>query len=308
MNHNVPIFFACDENYVPYLDVAIISIIKNSSKNNNYEITILESNISKDSKKKILKHSKGNIKINFYDANKVIEPIKEKLPNVFYYGLAAYFRLFIETAFPQYDKIIYLDCDVVLLNDVAKLYEIELGDNLVAAAFEQNTNRDPMFTNYVKDIIGIPSDTYFNSGVMVMNLKEFRNYGVQNRFIDMLITYNFDSLAPDQEYLNVICHGKVKYLPTGWNKQSFPEAPEDDLNLCHFALANKPWHYKDTINGEYFWKYAKYSEFYDQILDEFNNFSEEDRRREYDGFLEIVNSIQRIYESENTFSKVWFKN
>ena len=308
MNHNVPIFFACDENYVPYLDVAIISIIKNSSKNNNYEITILESNISKDSKKKILKHSKGNIKINFYDANKVIEPIKEKLPNVFYYGLAAYFRLFIETAFPQYDKIIYLDCDVVLLNDVAKLYEIELGDNLVAAAFEQNTNRDPMFTNYVKDIIGIPSDTYFNSGVMVMNLKEFRNYGVQNRFIDMLITYNFDSLAPDQEYLNVICHGKVKYLPTGWNKQSFPEAPEGDLNLCHFALANKPWHYKDTINGEYFWKYAKYSEFYDQILDEFNNFSEEDRRREYDGFLEIVNSIQRIYESENTFSKVWFKN
>lgn len=308
MNHNVPIFFACDENYVPYLDVAIISIIKNSSKNNNYEITILESNISKDSKKKILKHSKGNIKINFYDANKVIEPIKEKLPNVFYYGLAAYFRLFIETAFPQYDKIIYLDCDVVLLNDVAKLYETELGDNLVAAAFEQNTNRDPMFTNYVKDIIGIPSHTYFNSGVMVMNLKEFRNYGVQNRFIDMLTTYNFDSLAPDQEYLNVICHGRVKYLPTGWNKQSFPEAPEGDLNLCHFALANKPWHYKDTINSEYFWKYAKYSEFYDQILDEFNNFSEEDRRREYEGFLEIVNSIQRIYESENTFSKVWFKN
>ena len=308
MNHKVPIFFACDENYVPYLDVAIISIIKNSSKNNNYEITILESNISKDSKKKILKHSKGNIKINFYDANKVIEPIKEKLPNVFYYGLAAYFRLFIETAFPQYDKIIYLDCDVVLLNDVAKLYKIELGDNLVAAAFEQNTNRDPMFTNYVKDIIGIPSDTYFNSGVMVMNLKEFRNYGVQNRFINMLTTYNFDSLAPDQEYLNVICHGRVKYLPTGWNKQSFPEAPEGDLNLCHFALANKPWHYKDTINSEYFWKYAKYSEFYDQILDEFNNFSEEDRRREYEGFLEIVNSIQRIYESENTFSKVWFKN
>ena len=113
---------------------------------------------------------------------------------------------------------------------------------------------------------------------------------------------------PDQEYLNVICHGRVKYLPTGWNKQSFPEAPEGDLNLSHFALANKPWHYKDTINSEYFWKYAKYSEFYDQILDEFNNFSEEDRRREYEGFLEIVNSIQRIYESENTFSKVWFKN
>ena len=308
MNKNVPIFFACDENYVPYLDVAIISIIKNASKNNNYEITILENNISKESKKKLLKHSKGNISISFHDTNKIIEPIKEQLPNVFYYGLAAYFRLFIETAFPQYDKVIYLDCDVVLLTDVAKLYDTDLGNNLVAAVYEQNTDRDPMFTNYVRDIVGIPPHTYFNSGVMVMNLKEFRNFGVQKKFIEMLTTYNFDSLAPDQEYLNVICHDRVKYLPTGWNKHSFPEAPEGDLNLCHFALANKPWHYKETINSEYFWKYAKDSDFYDEILDEFNNFSEEDKKREYEGFLEIVKGIQAIQSSENTFRKVWFKN
>ena len=308
MNQNIPIFFACDENYVPYLDVAIISIIKNASKNNKYEITILESNISKESKKKLLKHSKGNFSISFYDTAKIIEPIKEQLPNVFYYGLAAYFRLFIETAFPQYEKVVYLDCDVVLLNDVAKLYNTDLGDNLIAAVFEQNTNRNPMFTNYVRDIIGIQPNTYFNSGVMVMNLKEFRNFGVQRRFIEMLTTYNFDSLAPDQEYLNVICHDRVKYLPTGWNKQSFDEAPEGDLNLCHFALANKPWHYKDTVNSEYFWKYAQYSEFYDVILNEFNNFSEEDKRRDYEGFLQIVEGIQRIQASENTFRKVWFKN
>ena len=124
----------------------------------------------------------------------------------------------------------------------------------------------------------------------------------------MLTTYNFDSLAPDQEYLNVICHDRVKYLPNGWNKHSFPEAPEGELNLCHYALANKPWHYKDTINGEYFWEYAKCSEFYDDILNEFNNFSEEDRRREYESFLEIVDSIQKIQTSENTFKKAWFNH
>ena len=60
MNQNVPIFFASDENYVPYLDVAIISIIKNASKNNNYEIIILNSDISEESQNKLLKHS--NIK------------------------------------------------------------------------------------------------------------------------------------------------------------------------------------------------------------------------------------------------------
>ena len=108
MNQNVPIFLACDENYVPYLDVAIISIIKNASKDNNYEIIILKSDITRESQKKLLKHSHDNITIKFYDVKEMIRPIKKQLPNVFYYGLAAYFRLFIETAFPQYDKAIYI--------------------------------------------------------------------------------------------------------------------------------------------------------------------------------------------------------
>jgi lipopolysaccharide biosynthesis glycosyltransferase len=122
----------------------------------------------------------------------------------------------------------------------------------------------------------------------------------------MLTTYNFDCLAPDQEYLNTICHGRVKYLPTGWNKHSFPEPPEGELNICHYALANKPWHYDDTINGEYFWKYAKDSEFYNDILNEFNNFSEEDKQRDYQMFLDLLESIEKIKTSERTIKKLWF--
>ena len=307
MGYNVPIFFACNDKYVPYLDVAIVSLIQNSSKDNTYEITVLKTDISKENQEILRKHAKDNISIKFFDVKDILEPIKKQLPKVFYFSLAAYFRLFIETAFPQYDKAIYLDCDVVLLNDIAELYKMDLGNNLVAAAYEQNTDRDPMWTNYVKDIIGIPPHTYFNSGVMVMNLKEFRKFKVQEKFLHMLTTYNFDSLAPDQEYLNVICHGRVKYLPTGWNKHSFPEPPEGKLNLCHYALANKPWHYKDTINGEYFWKYAKGSEYYNTILKEFNNFSEDDKRKDYQSFLDIVKGIEKIKESDRTFRKLWFK-
>ena len=194
-----------------------------------------------------------------------------------------------------------------MLNDIAKLYNIDIGNNLVGAAYEQNTDRDPMWTDYVENIIGIPYYTYFNSGVMIMNLKEFRNFKVQEKFLNMLTTYNFDSLAPDQEYLNVICHGKVKYLPTGWNKHSFPEPPEGKLNLCHYALANKPWHYENTINGEYFWKYAKDSEFYNDILNEFKNYSDEDKKRDYESFLNIVKGIENIKRSDRTFKKLWFK-
>ncbi|MBQ7467119.1 MAG: glycosyltransferase family 8 protein [Clostridia bacterium] len=304
----IPIFFASNDKYVPYLDVAITSLSAHTSEDHEYKITVLKTDISEENQNKLKMHNKENLTVEFFDVKDILEPIKKTLPDMFYYTLAAYYRLFIEKAFPQYDKVIYLDCDIVLLEDIAKLYNIDIGDNLVAAAYEQNTDRDSRFTNYVEDIIGIPHKTYFNSGVMVMNLKKFREFGVQDRFLNMLQTYNFDCLAPDQEYINVICHGQVKYLPTGWNKHSFPEPPEGKLNLCHYALALKPWHYENVINGEYFWEYAKQSQFYDMILNEFKNYSDADKQRDQESFMNIIEGIKNIYQSDRTFKKLWFKN
>ena len=306
MNNTIPIFFASNDKYVPYLDVAISSIIANASKENNYEIIILKTDISEENQNKLLIHNKENITIKFYDVKEILEPIKKTLPDMFYYTLAAYYRLFIETAFPQYDKAIYLDCDLVVLTDISELYNKDIGDNLVAAVHEQNTYRDPNFTGYVENILGIPPHTYFNSGVMLMNLKQFRKSKVQKMFLHMLTTYNFDCLAPDQEYLNVICHNRVKYLPTGWNKHSFPEPPEGELKICHYALANKPWHYEDTINGEFFWQYAKQSEFYNHILSEFRNYSDADKKKDYDMFRDLLDGIEKLKTSQKTFKKLWF--
>ncbi len=306
MSKTIPIFFAASDNYVPYLDVALVSIAKHASATNNYEITVLNTNITEENQSKLKRHNRENFSVSFYDVQDMLEPIKKTLPDMFYYTLAAYYRLFIEKAFPQYDKAIYLDCDVILLTDIAELFDEDIGENLVGAIYEQNTHRDPRFTNYVKEVIGIPPHTYFNSGVMVMNLKEFRKFKVQDKFLNMLTTYNFDCLAPDQEYINVICHGKVKYLPTGWNKHSFPEPPEGELKLCHYALANKPWHYDTTINGEYFWTYAKESQFYDIILDNLKSYTDEDQQKDYQMFLNLLKGIEQVSKSERTFKKLWF--
>ena len=306
MDKTIPIFFACNDRYIPYLDVAIISLISHVSPDRNYKITILKSDVTEENQEIIKKHATDNVAIEFYDVRRMIEPVKDKLPDMFYYSLAAYYRFFIETAFPQYDKAIYLDCDVILLNDIAKLYDTNVRGKLLAAVYEQNTDRSPEFTSYVEDIIGIPHNTYFNSGVMVMNLAEFRKNKVQDKFLRMLSEYHFDSLAPDQEYLNVICHGKVKYLPNGWNKHSFPEPPEGELNLCHYALSNKPWHYAETINGEYFWEYAKKSEFYPSLVDSLNSYSDLDRQRDWASFTELMKSIEDIKKSDRTFRKLWF--
>ena len=306
MNKTIPIFFACNDRYVPYLDVAVLSLISHVSPDREYRIVVLKSDITEQNQEIIMKHATKNVSIEFFDVSRMLEPSKDKLPDMFYYSLAAYYRFFIETAFPQYDKAIYLDCDVILLNDIAKLYDTDVSDYLVGAVYEQNTDRSPVFTSYVEEIIGIPHNTYFNSGVMVMNLAKFREEKVQEKFLWMLDKYHFDSLAPDQEYLNVICHGKVKYLPNGWNKHSFPEPPEGKLNLCHFALSNKPWHYTETINGEYFWEYAKESEFYPFLRESLDNYSDADRQRDYESFKSLLESIEDIKKSERTFRKLWF--
>ena len=178
MKNPIPIFFACNDKYVPYLDVAIISLISHASPDREYRIIVLKTDITAQNQEVILKHATSNVSIEFYDVQKMLAPVRDKLPEVFYYSLAAYYRFFIETAFPQYDKAIYLDCDVVLLNDIAKLYDTDVSNCLVGAVYEQNTDRSPEFTNYVEEIIGIPHNTYFNSGVIVMNLAEFRRQKV----------------------------------------------------------------------------------------------------------------------------------
>ena len=97
-------------------------------------IKILCTNISEENKEKINKYTKDNISIEFVDLNYYIEKIKNKLYTRDYFSMTTYFRLFISNLYPQYNKAIYLDSDIVLLADVAELYNEDIGDNLVASS------------------------------------------------------------------------------------------------------------------------------------------------------------------------------
>ena len=122
----IPIFFAVDDGYIPFLAVALESMIEHASKNFYYSIKILYTNITEENKQKINKYNGANINIEFVDLNYYIEKIKEKLYTRDYFSMTTYFRLFISNLYPQYNKAIYLDCDIVLLNDIAELYNIDI--------------------------------------------------------------------------------------------------------------------------------------------------------------------------------------
>lgn len=273
----IPIFFAVDDEYIPFLAVALQSIIEHSTNEYYYVIKILYTNISEENKEKINKYTKENINIEFVDLNYYIEKIKGKLYTRDYFSMTTYFRLFISNLYPQYNKAIYLDSDIVLLADVAELYNEDIGNNLVGAVPDDIIQQNEVFQEYVEKVVGVASyKTYFNAGMLIMNLDELRKNKFQEKFLYLLENVKY-SVVQDQDYLNRICKGRVKLLDMTWNVM--PNATkgvnEEDIKLIHYNYQYKPWHYDNISYGNYFWDLAKKTEFYEKLLEIKSNFTDE---------------------------------
>lgn len=277
----IPIFFATDDNYLPFLAITLQSLYENCSKNYEYKIYVLNTGVRAEFKEKILRYSKDGFSVRFVDVSKPLQEIAAHLHMRDYYTTTTYFRIFIASMFPQYDKAIYLDCDTVVLGDIANLYEIELADNLIAGAPCEGVNSFHVYKKYVREVTGLNPDYYFNAGVLLMNLKAFREEGFYTQFAKLLQEYKF-TLIQDQDYLNVLCQDRVLRLPRAWNKSPVAKdlLAREELCIVHYLMTWKPWHYADVPYGEYFWEYAKKTEFYDYIHDLFLNFSEQDAQKD----------------------------
>ena len=180
-------------------------------------IKILYTSINDENKERIKKYERENIDIEFVNLNSYIEKINEKLHTRDYYSKTTYFRLFIPDLYPQYDKALYLDCDIIIREDIAQLYNIDLEDNLVAGAPDEAVQAIKEFREYVEKVVGVSNyNNYFNAGVLLMNLKELREFKFKEKFLYSLSKTTF-SVAQDQDYLNRICKGRVKFIDSSWN-------------------------------------------------------------------------------------------
>ncbi len=314
-NKEIPIFFATDDNYIPYFDVALRSLIANASREFKYVINVINTGLSQERMAKVKMLEDDNFTINFCNVSDYVEPIKNKLVNLYHFSLVTWYRLFIQSLFPQYDKVLYLDCDIIVLGDISKLYNIDLGNNLLGAARCHIVSDHPIFSEYAEKYCGVDSKNYIQAGILVMNLKEFRKRDLENKFVYLINKYNFDVIDPDQGYLNAMCYGSVKLLPNGWNKEAVPAPLEGDLNIVHYALYKKPWQYDNVLNENYFWEYAKQSPFYEEILENKKAFTEEKRRKKEEANIQIVEHAKRSILNKNSFVNLvikgdpnWFAN
>ena len=277
----IPVFFAIDDNYSPFLCVALRSLVKHSSINNQYNIYILNTGLSEKNINVINSFSADNIKITSVNMEEKIKNFSNRLHTRDYYSKTTYYRLFIPTMFPQYNKALYLDSDIVILSDVANLFNTNIGKNLVGAIPDESVQIVPEFYKYVENFLGVERINYFNAGILVMNLDEMRKQNFEEKFLNLLMTVKFN-VAQDQDYLNVICKDKVKYISFSWNKMPFKcnNVNIQDLNIIHYNLSFKPWHYDDILYQEEFWKNAKEIGLEEQLLNIRNNYTPEQKQKD----------------------------
>ncbi len=309
MSKLIPVFFTIDDGYAPFLSVALDSAIKNSSKENTYKAIILHEDLSEENIVKLQSLATDHFQVEFVQMREGLESITDRMSNRLrcdYFTLTIYFRLFIPAMFPQYDKGIYIDSDVVVTGDLAELFDTELGDNYIGACADKSVVDVPPLAQYMEEAVGVDRHSYINSGVLLMNLKKLREAELDRHFLNLLNTYHFDCIAPDQDYLNAMCSGKIHYLSDAWDAMPTEDKPEiEDVKIIHYNLFSKPWCYDNIQYGDVFWQYAQDSAYLEEIKAYKENYSDEQKESDSKCLGLLVDRGVQIANSEVTFKKVF---
>lgn len=308
MNREIPIFFTIDDSYAPFLAVALNSAIKNSDPQRNYKAIVLYQDLGADNISRLQSLQTENFKIELMPIRANMEDLDDRMSNRLrcdYFTLTIYFRLFIPSMFPQYDKGIYIDSDVVLTDDIAKLFDIDIGENYIGACNDLSIADIPPLVAYTEKAVGVNAKEYINSGVLLMNLKKMRDDDLEGHFLVLLNKYHFDSIAPDQDYLNAMCNGKIYYLEEKWDTMPNDAKPMlTETSLIHYNLFSKPWCYDGIQYEEQFWNYAQDCGFIDEICKFKSGYTEDKKKADSECLELLVRRGMEIPENDITFKKM----
>ena len=176
----ISVVFSFNDDFSKYFSVALKSLIENSNSEKNYDIVILESEISEVNKKLLLEMIPANFSLRFFNVSEFISNTFNniKLEKVKGWSVEMYYRIVIPLIMNNYERVLYLDTDIICKKDINELFQIDLEDkellavadifNIVSEVNECKATKD-FITNYLK-IENI--EEYFNSGVLLFNIKE----------------------------------------------------------------------------------------------------------------------------------------
>ena len=135
----------------------------------------------------------------------------------------------------------------------------------MSAIVEEVISDIDVFGEYAEEVLHISRNAYFNAGILVMNLEKMRRVALEEQFVDILGRRTF-RVTQDQDYLNVLCRGDFLMLDSGWNKTACYDAPVDTpVNIIHYKINWKPWHYRGVRFEDDFWYYAEMTPYADML-------------------------------------------
>ena len=284
----VPIVINLDDNYIYPVIVFITSLLENKKKETKYEIHAVHREMTNENKNKIYslmeKYGKDNL-------NLTLEKVTINFSKAYYdihVSQAAYYRITIPSLFPYHDKIIYSDCDIVNMGDLTEFYDLDLKDNIYYRGFLDYYGLVNTLRPY-----GIQTNKYMNSGVLLINSKAIRRDRIEEKIIDFVNTHSY---LPhyDQTAINAICYNNFEKLPIKFASFNFRDYSaikrynEDQDKryryseheifeafyhpvMLHYAGWEKPWiKSKVCYYREYWWLYAKKTDYYDEILKKYD--------------------------------------
>jgi lipopolysaccharide biosynthesis glycosyltransferase len=235
-NNNISIIVASDNHYAILIAALLKSIGENHKTGEHIDFYIIDDGISAESKKKLASIPDPAIITLKWFKSKDIIPADITIPiDKSGFPLTAYMRVFAPYVVDQQlDKLIYLDVDTIVQDDISKLWGLPLGDYVIGAVLDPGKTLDCAWggvPNYRE--LGLTADTpYFNSGVLLINPKQWRAEGISAQIINALSKYHEHVKMADQYGFNVVFANKWLKLDPKWNW--FAHQEDENAHIIHF--------------------------------------------------------------------------
>lgn len=261
MNDKVVIAFATDHNFRYYTGVALFSLMEHASPDTRYEILILSVSLSEADSRIFyqLVEGKKNFSLRFVDVSEKIRGIDITKLHSGTYGIAVLYRLFMHELLPEYDRILYLDSDIIVQADVKELFEADLKGAPIGAVKDCHATESPItawpFQEYFRKRVNLKNPrNYFNSGVLLLDTDQLRKTDFPQKLCREL-NCGIQFSLPDQDILNRIFEDEVCYFDESWNFMIPPDRNASRAKIVHFAGIH-PWYSKSLPQADLWWKTA----------------------------------------------------
>lgn len=282
------IVFSTDAQFVPLTSVSIQSILENTDSNDKYDILILHKSVQPFMQNIIcdMANDYDNVSIRFVDVSKIVGSDTLYVGNRITLSGEAYYRLYIPWILDDsYTKALYIDSDMILMENILNIFKNDLGHNLIAAVRDYwgicNCYIPGDRRRTYRENIGLTDiDGYIISATVIFNLVEFRKRLTLNKVKECINQREWEQ--HDQDVINILCKDSITYLSPRWgwmsdygNNHYLPLNLQDELNevgntpsIVHFGGIRKPYNQAYGDFDEAFWKYAEHSPYFLAMLNQ----------------------------------------